>query len=263
VTASTGITGKLWLWRLFVVAVVLLPVFAYAAVDQACLQRAVTDRSNTIKDAYKEYADDMAEAVDRLTKGQNDAIALKDSNQRQTELTRLQSVYANDIMQVAQTVTYKTEQAWTDYQYKQSLCGETGNGSTHGAATYPYGYPSYGSSYGYPYNSYNSYNYGYGYPYTYGYGNSYQYNRGYWPYGSSYCPQVLLTTPPTGCGYECRYDGNGCQTCELSCRRTNGVNNNCLCPQYYSPVCGRDARTYDNSCSATCAGVAITHYGQC
>lgn len=38
---------------------------------------------------------------------------------------------------------------------------------------------------------------------------------------------------------------------------------NCVCPTYYAPVCGCDKVTYDNVCSAACAGITTYTNGKC
>lgn len=37
----------------------------------------------------------------------------------------------------------------------------------------------------------------------------------------------------------------------------------CACPEIYSPVCGRDGKTYSNSCQCRCKNVHIRHPGRC
>ena len=48
---------------------------------------------------------------------------------------------------------------------------------------------------------------------------------------------------------------------EEACRRAN--ESSCICPDVWQPLCGRDGRTYGNSCELRCAGVEAAHPGEC
>jgi hypothetical protein len=37
----------------------------------------------------------------------------------------------------------------------------------------------------------------------------------------------------------------------------------CVCMEIYQPVCGKDGRTYGNSCLAECRGVEVKSAGEC
>eukprot|EP00105_Crassostrea_gigas_P017246 XP_011434936.1 PREDICTED: serine protease inhibitor dipetalogastin [Crassostrea gigas] len=45
--------------------------------------------------------------------------------------------------------------------------------------------------------------------------------------------------------------------------RTSFCSEQIACTADYSPVCGRNDRTYDNECLARSAGVGVAHEGKC
>lgn len=257
------ITGEHLRWTLaLMLAVSITGVsFVHAAEDSSCLQKASTDRSSAIKTAYDDYNKDMKRIIDTLSKAETDAIKITDTSQQYAERYRINASYTTDTYQANQTLQYKLQRAWTDYSSRQATCGYSDASGSHGSAPW-YGASTYGSNYP-SYGAYPSYNYSYySYPYSYGY-NNYQFGYGYTSYGQSYCPQVVLPTVGAGCGIEWSRDDRGCTKAEVSCRNVDTNRIECACPAYYSPVCGRDGRTYTNYCQAQCADTAIQYGGAC
>jgi hypothetical protein len=41
------------------------------------------------------------------------------------------------------------------------------------------------------------------------------------------------------------------------------INNDCMCPENYKPVCGCNKKTYSNECFAKCGGITEFTEGEC
>ncbi len=258
----------------FLVAVLLLGSASIASVsaeqDQGCLDRATNDRISEIKNAYDDYNDAIRKSADRMARDENEASRQGDANFRVQEIQRIRANYGYELRLADTRLQNRITQIWSQYQAKTVSCGFStpqGLSDRTNPLNIQYGNPFYQQSYAPQYYpsfspwyqpSFSPYYPYYQPPYSSDYS---RYSTGQYPY--TYCPTPVLPLPRNGCGYEVRRDGNGCVSYDVSCRRLQGKSKECLCPQYYIPICGADGKTYANDCSLRCADIEPQHYGQC
>ncbi len=75
------------------------------------------------------------------------------------------------------------------------------------------------------------------------------------------CPDGTQAGVEGWCGPESDIPGGICDfDCEALCE---GHQEECICPDVESPVCGVDGESYGNPCEAECVGVEVLHPGVC
>ncbi|HRH92960.1 MAG TPA: Kazal-type serine protease inhibitor family protein [Candidatus Peribacteria bacterium] len=275
-----------------------IPASTAAAVDRNCATNASRDLSNQLGKAYDDYSEEMQQLSQQLSNRTQQAYSSSSGNgnnvvANQGVINSAYQEYSYGQNEANNRLGSKIYQAWNSYSIATSACDPSApsatpyqnpySGGQYQNQYYNYQYP-YGGYQQYPYGmsyQYNGYNYGnqYQYPYNYYQQYPYDYNQGYGystgvqyygNYGVQYnsngqyiCPQVVMSTLPSGCGYDCSLDSSGCRRCEVSCRRSAQRTESCGCAQTFRPVCGRDGVTYTNECFADCAGVEVRKMNVC